>query len=66
MIRTPDSAGEGASYGRPVIAADVLLARALSEIDAALSTLDKDAQIELAEDLWEGRANILARAGPTP
>ena len=58
--------GEGASYGGPVIAADILLARALSEIDAALSTLDKDAQIELAEDLWEDRANILARAGPTP
>ena len=58
--------GEGASYGGPVIAADILLARTLSEIDAALSTLDKDAQRELAEDLWEDRANILARAGPTP
>ena len=58
--------GEGASYGGPVIAADLLLARALPEIDAALSTLDKDAQTELAEDLWEDRANILARAAPTP
>ena len=58
--------GEGASYGGPVIAAYILLARALPEIDAALSTLDKDAQTELADDLWEGRANILARAGPTP
>ena len=57
--------GEGASYGGPVIAADLLLARALPEIDAALSTLDKDAQTELAEDLWEDRANILARAAPT-
>ena len=58
--------GEGASYGGPVIAADILLARALPEIDVALSTLDKDAQTELAEDLWEDRANILARAAPTP
>ena len=58
--------GEGASYGGPVFAADLLLARALPEIDAVLSTLDKDAQTELAEDLWEDRANILARAGPIP
>ena len=58
--------GEGASYGGPVIAADILLARALPEIDAVLSTLDKDAQTELAGDLWEDRANILARAAPTP
>ena len=58
--------GEGASYDGPVFAADLLLARALPEIDAVLSTLDKDAQTELAEDLWEDRANILARAGPIP
>ena len=58
--------GEGASHGGPVIAADILLARALPEIDAVLSTLDKDAQTELAGDLWEDRANILARAAPTP
>ena len=58
--------GEGASYGGPVIAADLLLARALPEIDTVLSTLDKDAQTELVEDLWENRANILARAAPTP
>ena len=58
--------GEGASYGGPVFAADLLLARALPEIDAVLSTLDKDAQTELAEDLWKDRANILARAGPIP
>ena len=58
--------GEGASYGGPVIAADLLLARALPEIDAALSTLDQNAQTELAEDLWEDRANILARADPIP
>ena len=56
--------GEGARYGGPVIAADLLLARALPEIDTVLSTLDKDAQTELAEDLWENRANILARAAP--
>ena len=60
------STGEGASYGGPIMAADILLARALPEIDAALSTLDKDAQIELADDLWEDRANILARADPIP
>ena len=58
--------GEGASYGGPAIAADLLLARALPEIDTVLSTLDKDAQTELADDLWENRANILARAAPTP
>ena len=58
--------GEGASYGGPIMAADILLARALPEIDAALSTLDKDAQTELADDLWEDRANILARADPVP
>ena len=58
--------GEGASYGGPAIAADLLLARALPEIDTVLSTLDKDAQTELAEDLWENRANILARAAPNP
>ena len=58
--------GEGASYGGPIMAADILLARALPEIDAALSTLDKDAQTELADDLWEDRANILARADPIP
>ena len=60
------TSGEGASYGGPVIAANILLARALPEIDASLSTLDKDDQTELAEDLWEDRANILARAAPTP
>ena len=58
------TSGEGASYGGPMIAADILLARVLPEIDAVLSTLDKDAQTELAEDLWEDRANILARAAP--
>ena len=60
------AAGEGASYGGPVIAADLLLARALPEIDAVLATIDKDAQTELEEDLWEDRANILARAAPSP
>ena len=60
------AAGEGASYGGPVIAADLLLARALPEIDAVLATIDKDAQTELEEELWEDRANILARAAPGP
>ena len=55
---------EGASYGGPRIAAVLLLARALPEIDAALSTIDQDAQTELAEELWEDRVNILARASP--
>ena len=58
------TSGEGAIYGGPVIAANILLARALPEIDAALSTLDKDAQTELAEYLWEHRATILARGDP--
>ena len=58
------ASGEGANYGGPGIAADLLLARALPEIDAVLSTIDQDAQTELAEDLWEDRANILARANP--
>ena len=60
------AAGEGASYGGPGVAADLLLARALPEIDAVLSTLDTNAQSELAEDLWEDRTNILARAAPPP
>ena len=60
------TSGEGASYGGPVIAANILLARALPEIDAALSMLDKDARTELAEDLWEHRATILARGDPIP
>ena len=60
------AADEGARYGGPVIAADLLLARALREIDAVLATIDKDAQTELAEDLWEDRGNILARAAPSP
>ena len=60
------TSGEGASYGGPVIAADILLARALPEIDVALSMLDRDAQTELAEDLWEDRSNILASADPIP
>ena len=60
------ASGEGASYGGPGIAADLLLARAMPEIDAVLSTIDQVAQTELAEDLWEDRANILARANPIP
>ena len=60
------ASGEGESYGGPVMAADLLLARALPEIDAVLSELDGDAQTALADDLWEQRANILARAGPIP
>ena len=58
--------GEGASYGGPGPAADLLLERALPESDATLSTLDKEAQTELAEDLWEHRATILARGDPIP
>ena len=60
------TSGEGASYSGPVIAANILLARALPEIDAALSMLDKDARTELAEDLWEHRATILTRGDPIP
>lgn len=60
------ASGEGASYGGPGIAADLLIARALPEIAAVLSAIDQDAQTELAEDLWEDRANILARANPIP
>ena len=60
------ASGEGESYGGPVMAADLLLARALPEIDAVPSKLDGDARIALADDLWEHRANILARAGPIP
>ena len=61
-----DASGEGAGYGGPELAADLLLARALPEIDAALSDIDEDAQTALAADLWEHRANILARADPIP
>ena len=60
------ASGEGASYGGPRIAAGLLLARALPEIDAVLSAIDQGAQSELAKDLWEDRANILARASPVP
>ena len=60
------ASGEGASYGGPGIAADLLLARAMPEIDAVLSTINQDTQTELAEDLWEDRVNILARASPVP
>ena len=60
------ASGEGASYGGPGIAADLLLARAMPEIDAVLSTINQDAQTALAEDLWEDRVNILARASPVP
>ena len=58
--------GEGASYGGPASAADLLIARALPEIDSVLDTSDQDAQSELADDLWEDRAIILARADPIP
>lgn len=58
--------GEGGSYGGPGLAADLLLERALPEIDAALSTLDKDAEAALPNDLWEHRATILARGDPIP
>ena len=58
------ASGEGASVGGPTIAAGLLLARALPEIDSILGTIDQDAQSELANDLWEDRANILARAAP--
>lgn len=58
------ASGEGASYGGPSIAASLLVALALPEIDAALSTIDQDARTELAEELWEDRVNILARASP--
>lgn len=61
-----DASGEGAGYGGPVFAADLLLARALPEIDAALSGLDEYVVTALAADLWEHRANILARAAPIP
>ena len=58
------ASGEGATYGGPAIAADILIARALPEIDSLLGTIDQDDQSELANDLWEDRANILARAAP--
>lgn len=58
------ASGEGASYGGPATATYLLLARVLPEIDAVLGTIDHDALAELAEDLWEDRANILARAIP--
>ena len=60
------ASGEGASYGGPGLAADLLLERALPEIDATLSTLDKDAEAALPNDLWEHRATILARGDPIP
>ena len=60
------ASGEGASYGGPRIAAGLLLARALPEIDAVLSAIDQGAQSELAKELWEDRANILARASSVP
>lgn len=60
------ASGEGASYGGPATAAYLLLARAQPEIDAVLGMIDRDALTELAEDLWEDRANILARANPVP
>ena len=60
------ASGEGASYGGPGLAADLLLERALPEIDAALRTLDKDAEAALPNDLWEHRATILARGDPIP
>ena len=56
--------GEGARFGGPTIAANLLLARALPEIDSVLGTIDQDAPSGLADDLWEDRANILARADP--
>lgn len=71
------ASGEGASYGDPVSAAGVLLALAPPEIEAMLgrrdsdaqpgvSALDRDALTELADELWEDRANILAQAAPIP
>lgn len=58
---------EGTNYGGPMTAACLLLARALPEFNnATLSALDMEAQSKLAEDLWEDRANILARANPLP
>ena len=58
--------GEGASYGGPAIAADLLIVRALPKIDSVLGTSDQEVQSELADDLWEDRAIILARADPIP
>ena len=58
------ASGEGASVGGPTIAAGLLLVRARPEIDSILSAIDQDARSELANDLWEDRANILARAAP--
>ena len=58
--------GEGASYGGPASAADLLIACALPEIDSVLDTSDQEVQSELANDLWEDRAIILARADPIP
>ena len=61
------ASGEGTEYGGPLSAAYVLLARALPEFDnATQSALDLEAQTKLAEDLWKNRANILARASPSP
>lgn len=59
------ASGEGTNYGGPKTAAYLLLARALPEFNnATLSALDMEAQLKLAENLWEDRANILARANP--
>ena len=58
------ASGEGATYGRPGIAADLLLARARPEINSMLSAIDQDARSDLANTLWEDRANISARAVP--
>lgn len=61
------ASGEGTEHGGPVSAAYILLARALPEFDKATqSALDLEAQTKLAEDLWKNRANILARASPSP
>ena len=61
------ASGEGANHGGPMIAAYLLLGRALPEFNnATLRALDMEAQSKLAEDLWEDRANILARANTNP
>ena len=60
------ASGEGASYGDPVSAAGVLLALAPPEIEARLGTPDRGVQMELADELWDDRANILAQAAPIP
>ena len=71
------ASGEGTSYGDPVSAAGVLLALAPPEIEVLLGTrdsgaqtglgaLERDALTELADELWEDRANILAQTAPIP